>query len=69
LRSRTLTALYNESPTWLLDLHATLDKTVFAAYGWDTAATDAELLAHLLARNLAPGRVNDFETTWFSNLL
>ena len=34
LRKRTLTNLYNERPTWLANLHATLDAAVFAAYGW-----------------------------------
>ena len=53
LRGRTLTVLYNEPPTWLSDLHAALDDTVFAAYGWDPAMTDAELLALLLQRNFA----------------
>jgi hypothetical protein len=33
LRKRTLTALYNEAPTWLRDLHDELDRAVLAAYG------------------------------------
>ncbi len=52
LKKRTLTNLYNESPTWLKNAHAKLDEAVFAAYGWDTAMSDDELLAKLLALNL-----------------
>ena len=33
LRKRTLTALYNEPPTWLRELHAELDRAVLGAYG------------------------------------
>jgi len=53
LKKRTLTSLYNDRPTWLRDAHRTLDEAVFEAYGWDSATTDAELLASLLERNLA----------------
>ncbi len=52
LKKRTLTNLYNESPTWLKNAHAKLDEAVFAAYGWDAAMSDDELLAKLLALNL-----------------
>ena len=51
LKKRTLTALYNERPTWLDLAHQKLDAAVFAAYGWDPAMTDDELLAALLALN------------------
>jgi hypothetical protein len=51
-KKRTLTNLYNESPTWLKNAHAKLDEAVFAAYGWDAAMSDDELLAKLLALNL-----------------
>ncbi|MBA3415307.1 MAG: class I SAM-dependent DNA methyltransferase, partial [Chloroflexia bacterium] len=54
LRTRTLTALYNERPTWLANLHAALDRAVWAAYGWadDPAETTAEaILARLLGLN------------------
>ena len=54
LRTRTLTALYNERPTWLAHLHAALDRAVWAAYGWegDPAATaDETILGRLLALN------------------
>lgn len=52
LKKRTLTNLYNERPTWLDLAHKKLDAAVFAAYDWDPAITDDELLAALLALNL-----------------
>jgi type II restriction/modification system DNA methylase subunit YeeA len=56
LKKRTLTNLYNERPTWLANLHAALDRTVWDAYGWDDADPSAvpedEVLARLLALNL-----------------
>ncbi len=57
LRKRTLTNLYNERPAWLAHLHATLDASVYAAYGWGDAAAsgelgEEELLGRLLALNL-----------------
>ena len=51
LKKRTLTALYNERPTWLDLAHQKLDAAVFAAYGWDPSLTDAEILEKLLALN------------------
>jgi len=51
-RERTLTALYNQRPEWLRQAHAALDRAVFAAYGWDPALTDDDLLAALLELNL-----------------
>jgi len=53
LRRRTLTKLYNDRPTWLRDAHHALDETVFAAYGWRSNFTDANVLTNLLALNLA----------------
>ena len=53
LKNRTLTQLYNERPTWLANAHRKLDEAVFAAYGWPPTLTDDELLAKLLALNLA----------------
>ena len=50
-KKRTLTALYNNKPTWLVDAHRELDAAVFAAYGWDAAMTDDDLLAALLELN------------------
>jgi hypothetical protein len=52
LKARTLTALYNERPTWLDLAHRKLDAAVFAAYGWDPAMGDEEILEKLLALNL-----------------
>ena len=52
LRKRTLTNLYNQRPTWLANLHATLDVAVFAAYGWPPDSGDDEMLERLLALNL-----------------
>ena len=55
LKQRTLTNLYNTRPTWLVNAHQALDRTVAAAYGWpdDTAdIPDEEILRRLLALNL-----------------
>jgi type II restriction/modification system DNA methylase subunit YeeA len=52
LKKRTLTNLYNAMPTWLKLAHETLDKAVFAAYGWPPDLSDEEILARLLALNL-----------------
>ena len=51
LKQRTLTNLYNERPTWLANLHATLDTAVCAAYGWPSDVTDDHILERLLALN------------------
>ena len=54
LKRLTLTNLYNERPTWLANLHAALDRAVWAAYGWedDPAGTNDEaILAGLLTLN------------------
>ncbi len=52
LKKRTLTNLYNERPTWLANLHQTLDAAVFAAYGWPDDITNEQMLERLLALNL-----------------
>jgi hypothetical protein len=52
LKKRTLTNLYNQRPTWLDLAHRKLDQAVFAAYGWDPALSDDELLGALLELNL-----------------
>jgi hypothetical protein len=52
-KKRTLTNLYNARPTWLDLAHKKLDAAVFAAYGWPADLSDDELLARLLALNLA----------------
>jgi type II restriction/modification system DNA methylase subunit YeeA len=53
LHSRTLTALYNERPTWLRHAHADVDAAVAAAYGWPQDAPENDLLERLLALNRA----------------
>ncbi len=52
LKGRTLTNLYNQRPTWLVNAHATLDAAVAAAYGWPPDLDDAAILERLLALNL-----------------
>lgn len=52
LKSRTLTALYNERPAWLDLAHRKLDVVVAAAYGWPADLTDEQILGKLLALNL-----------------
>lgn len=52
LKKRTLTALYNQRPTWLAQAHARLDRAVFEAYGWAHDLSDEEILERLLALNL-----------------
>lgn len=56
LKTRTLTNLYNQRPTWLDNAHKALDEAVAAAYGWgdDWRAgllTEDEILARLFALN------------------
>ena len=53
LQKRTLTNLYNQRPAWLDAAHTRLDAAVFAAYGWPPDLSDEEMLARLLALNLA----------------
>ena len=53
LKKRTLTNLYNARPTWLDNAHRKLDAAVFAAYGWSSDLGEDEILARLLALNLA----------------
>ena len=51
LKKRTLTNLYNQRPTWLINAHRTLDAAVAAAYGWPVDLSDEEILRRLLALN------------------
>ncbi len=51
LAKRTLTRLYNERPTWLVDAHRALDEAVFAAFGWPADLDDDALLVKLLELN------------------
>jgi hypothetical protein len=53
LQKRTLTNLYNARPAWLAAAHRRLDAAVFVAYGWPEDLGDEEMLARLLALNLA----------------
>ena len=50
-KRRTLTALYNARPAWLVNAHAALDETVAAAYGWPADLPDDEIVTRLLALN------------------
>ena len=52
LKTRTLTKLYNERPTWLANLHERLDAAVAAAYGWPADITVEDALERLLGLNL-----------------
>lgn len=51
LKERTLTALYNQSPSWLLERHKALDKAVLEAYGLPADIQEADLLEFLLNLN------------------
>ena len=53
LKTRTLTNLYNARPTWLDNAHKALDRAVFDAYGWPHDLADDDVLARLLALNVA----------------
>ncbi len=52
LKTRTLTNLYNERPSWLENIHAELDRAVASAYGWPEDISTEDALARLLALNL-----------------
>jgi len=53
LQKRTLSNLCNARPAWLAAAHRRPDAAVFAAYGWPEDLRDEEILARLLALNLA----------------
>ena len=55
LEKRTLTALYNARPRWLVDAHAALDAAVAAAYGWPEDIADDDALRELLEIDKCPG--------------
>jgi type II restriction/modification system DNA methylase subunit YeeA len=55
-KSRTLTNLYNERPTWLGLAHRKLDAAVLAAYGLEEGISDEQLVERLLELNLARSR-------------
>ncbi|TGQ88817.1 class I SAM-dependent DNA methyltransferase [Mesorhizobium sp. M8A.F.Ca.ET.208.01.1.1] len=51
LRTRTLTSLYNDRPSWLQNAHKALDDAVATAYGWPTHLSDDEVLTRLFLLN------------------
>jgi hypothetical protein len=53
LLGRTLTALYNNRPSWLVEAHRLLDEAVAKAYGWPIDIPTDEALRRLLDLNLA----------------
>lgn len=53
LAARTLTALYNERPAWLVEAHRALDEAVGKAYGWPADIPISAALHKLLELNLA----------------
>ncbi len=55
-RTRTLTTLYNERPTWLDLAHEALDQAVLDAYGWPYTISDEEIVGRLLAINHERGK-------------
>ncbi len=59
LKTRTLTNLYNDRPTWLVQAHERLDRAVHAAYGWTYPLGDDELIARLLEMNNAQQPVRE----------
>ena len=52
LKTRTLTNLYNERPSWLDSAHAELDRAAASAYGWPEDISTEDALVRLLAFNL-----------------
>jgi hypothetical protein len=48
LKKRTLTNLFNERPTWLLNLHAALDRAVWDAYGWPEEEVPANVAEEVI---------------------
>jgi hypothetical protein len=52
LKTRTLTNLYNEMPTWLSNIHSQIDSAVADAYGWPVDIATDEFLGLLLKLNL-----------------
>lgn len=52
LAKRTLTALYNHRPDWLIEAHRELDAAVAAAYGWPADIATDDAIRGLLQLNL-----------------
>lgn len=42
LKTRTLTNLYNQRPTWLVHAHEGLDQAVAEAYGWGGSVAEGD---------------------------
>jgi type II restriction/modification system DNA methylase subunit YeeA len=55
LRQRTLTGLYNERPTWLVNAHEALDAAVANAYGWPESISESDAVAELFELNNSQG--------------
>ena len=53
LKKRTLTNLYNQRPTWLVNAHDKIDEVVAAAYGWPADLNKEEILKRLLDLNMS----------------
>ena len=51
LKKRTLTRLYNERPTWLVNAHRDLDAAVAVAYGWPADTSEDDAVARLFTLN------------------
>ncbi|MCL2714685.1 MAG: class I SAM-dependent DNA methyltransferase [Alphaproteobacteria bacterium] len=51
LKERTLTNLYNERPTWLVNAHIELDAAVATAYGWPADISEGDALVRLFVLN------------------
>jgi type II restriction/modification system DNA methylase subunit YeeA len=51
LKTRTLTNLYNQRPTWLAMAHKRLDAAAADAYGWHADLSDEDVLERLFALN------------------
>ena len=62
-KGRTLTALYNKKPTWLIEAHQVLDAAVSRAYGWEPNVTDDQVLERLLDLNLARSATSEREAS------
>ena len=67
LRARTLTNLYNLSPSWLEQAHERLDRAVHAAYGWDYPLEREEVLARLVELNVGRARARAATGAWFAS--
>jgi hypothetical protein len=51
IRKRTLTILYNQRPSWLVQAHERLDRAVHAAYEWEWPLAADDVLTRLLDLN------------------